>query len=70
MRAPETSLSRTYQVAFLVGQEADKELTLPGDQLKHRILDLAQIAIWAGQETENLLKVQCGTCHIAFSNLP
>jgi len=59
MRAPETSLSRTYHVAFLAGQEAEKELTLPGDQLKHRILNITQIAIRAGQETENGLKVQC-----------
>ena len=49
---------------ILAGQEAGKELTLPGDQLKLRFLDLTQIAIRAGQETENQLKLQCGTCNI------
>ena len=70
MRAPETWISRIYQVVFLDGQEADKELTLPGDQLKHRILDLTQIEICAEQETKNELKVHCGTCNITFLNLP
>ena len=34
------------------------EFPVPGDYLKHRFLELNQVAFWAGQETENDYKVQ------------
>ena len=53
MRAHETSLSRIHKDAFYSGQEEENESAEPGEQLKHRFLDLTKVEFWACQEAEN-----------------
>jgi len=41
------------QVAFWLCQEAENEFAVPSDHLIHHSLDLKQVALFFGQETEN-----------------
>jgi len=45
------------QAAFCGVQETENDFGVPGNDLKHRFLDLTQVAIWDGQEAENEFKV-------------
>jgi len=36
------------QLAFWAGQEDENEFAVPGDRLKHPLLDLTQVLFWAG----------------------
>jgi len=38
------------QVAFLDGQEAQNEVNVPWEHLKHRFIDFIEVEIWACQE--------------------
>jgi len=40
-------------MVFWACKEAENEFTVPGDQLKHRFLDLTQVDFWDDQGAEN-----------------
>jgi len=42
---------------FLASQEAENEFAVPGDNLKHRFINLTEFAFSVGQEEENDFKV-------------
>ena len=46
----EMSLSRSHPIRFWAGQEAENEFEVPRDHLRHRILDLNQVAFSGGEE--------------------
>ena len=46
-------LSQPHTIRILGWSRRKKVLAVHGDHLKHRFLDLTQVAFWAGQEAEN-----------------
>jgi len=54
MRILETSLFRHTHVEFWDGQEAENELKVSCELLKHRFYDFAQVAFWVGQAEQNV----------------
>ena len=44
----------------LFRREAENEIKVTCEPLKHRFLDLNQVAFWDGPEAENVLKELCG----------
>ena len=54
----------TWNIAFSTSTKSHfelvkrkKEFPVPGDQLKHRFLDLSKVEFWGSQEPENDFKV-------------
>ena len=53
-----------FQVAFWPGQEE-----MPGDELKHRFLEVTQFVICYGEEAENDFKVTCEPLQYRFPDI-